>query len=107
MGFLISGYIVDAWGWESAFYIEGGACFVWLLLWLLLAADTPATHPSITQAEREYIEAGLPATNPVSPPIPWASIWTSVPFWAIMFSNFANNWGFHLLMTELPQVFLS
>jgi len=103
VGFLISSYIVDAWGWESVFYIEGGACFVWLVLWILLAADTPATHPRISQAERQYIEAGLPDTHSVSPPIPWRHIWTSVPFWAIMFSNFANNWGFHLLMTELPQ----
>jgi hypothetical protein len=29
---------------------------------------------------------------------------TSMPFIAIVFANFANNWGFHLLMTELPQV---
>ena len=59
---------------------------------------------SITQAERDYIAAGLPATNAVSLPIPWKSIITSIPFWALMFSNIANNWGFHLLMTELPQV---
>ena len=104
MGFFISGLIVDAFGWESVFYIEGGACFVWLLLWILLAADTPSSHPTISSEEREYIESGLPATNSVTHSIPWRSIWTSVPFWAIMFSNFANNWGFHLLMTELPQV---
>jgi len=103
VGFFISGLIVDAFGWESVFYIEGGACFVWLLLWLLLAADTPSSHPTISSEEREYIENGLPATNSVTHSIPWRSIWTSVPFWAIMFSNFANNWGFHLLMTELPQ----
>ena len=52
---------------------------------------------------RNYITAGLPATSEKSLPIPWRSIWTSVPFWAIMFSNIGNNWGFHLLMTELPQ----
>ena len=57
----------------------------------------------ITQQERDYIEAGLPATNTKSPPIPWKSIWTSIPFWAILVANFANNWGFHLMMTELPQ----
>ena len=45
VGFFISGIIADAWGWESVFYIEGGSCFVWLLLWILFAADTPSTHP--------------------------------------------------------------
>ena len=68
----------------------------------MLASDTPASHPVISQEERDYIEAGLPATNKVSPPVPWRHIWTSLPFWAILVANFANNWGFHLLMTELP-----
>ena len=45
----------------------------------------------------------MPATDSISPPIPWKKIWTSMPFWAILVANFANNWGFHLLMTELPQ----
>merc|ERR1719357_303364 len=103
VGFFVSGLLVDLVGWENVFYIEGGACFVWLALWLWLAADTPQAHSSISDAEREYILAGLPATNAEPLPIPWKSIWTSIPFWAIMASNFANNWGFHLLMTELPQ----
>jgi len=25
-----------------------------------------------------------------------------MPFWAILVANFANNWSFHLLLTELP-----
>jgi len=103
VGFFVSGLLVDLVGWENVFYIEGGACFVWLALWLWLAADTPQAHSSISDAEREYILAGLPATNAEPLPIPWKSIWTSIPFWAIMASNFGNNWGFHLLMTELPQ----
>ena len=46
VGFYVSGVLVDQWGWESVFYIQGAACFVWLLLWILLASDTPATHPT-------------------------------------------------------------
>ena len=92
----------DWWGWESVFYIEGGASLVWLLFWLLLASDTPASHPLITPAERDYIQAELPATNLVSLPVPWRRIWTSLPFWAVVVANFGNNWCFHLLMTELP-----
>ena len=57
----------------------------------------------ISREEREYIEAGLPATDKESPPVPWSRIWTSMAFWAILVANFANNWGFHLLLTELPQ----
>ena len=57
----------------------------------------------ISDKERQYIEAGLPATDKDSVAIPWKGIWTSMAFWAILVANFANNWGFHLLLTELPQ----
>ena len=46
VGFYVSGVLVDWLGWEAVFYIEGGACFVWLLFWVLLASDTPSTHPT-------------------------------------------------------------
>ncbi|XP_023338852.1 sialin [Eurytemora carolleeae] len=103
VGFFISGIIVDYLGWEAAFYIEGGATFVWLALWIFLISDTPDTHPYISKAELEYIKKELPATREKSLPIPWRSMLTSMPLWAIFVANVANNWGFHLLMTELPQ----
>ena len=46
VGFYISGLLYDWVGWEAVFYIQGGACLVWLLFWLLLTSDTPASHPS-------------------------------------------------------------
>jgi len=102
VGFFLSGLLVDCWGWESVFYIQGGACLVWVLLWQLLASDSPASHPLISQAEQDYIQSQLPATSPQSLAVPWTKIWRSLPFWAILLANFGNNWGFHLLLTELP-----
>jgi len=102
-GFFVSGILVDALNWEAAFYIEGGATFAWLILWILFVYDTPDKHPFISDHELELIKEGLPLTKTVSPPVPWTSILKSMPFWAILVANFSNNWGFHLLMTELPQ----
>jgi len=103
VGFFISGILVDNLGWEATFYIQGSSTFVWLALWMLLVFDTPDSNPFITEEEVELIKSGLPATKAVSPPVPWMSILKSMPFWAILVANFSNNWGFHLLMTELPQ----
>lgn len=103
VGFFLSGILSDAWGWESVFYIEGGLCFVWILLWFLLVADTPSTHPRISASERDFIISNLPATASETLPIPWLAILTSLPFWAILVGNVGNNWGFHLLIAELPQ----
>jgi hypothetical protein len=45
-------------GWEWVFYIQGGACFIWLAAWWILVSDSPAKHPRISKAERAYIENG-------------------------------------------------
>ena len=37
-----------------------------------------------------------------SPPVPWKSIVTSLPFWAILIAHMGQNYGYETLMTELP-----
>lgn len=34
--------------------------------------------------------------------VPWRSIFTSLPVWAIVAAHFSENWGFYTLLTELP-----
>ncbi len=34
--------------------------------------------------------------------VPWRSILTSVPVWALVLTHMAQNWGFYTLLTELP-----
>lgn len=34
--------------------------------------------------------------------IPWKSVFTSLPVWAIVVAHFCENWGFYTLLTELP-----
>lgn len=37
-----------------------------------------------------------------SPPIPYKAIFTSLPFYAILFAHMGHNYGYETLMTELP-----
>ena len=34
--------------------------------------------------------------------VPWKSIATSVPVWAVTIAHFTNNWGYYTLLTCLP-----
>ncbi|WAR04254.1 VGLU2-like protein [Mya arenaria] len=65
---------------------------------------SPAKHPTISNAELEYIQGNIGYTDEqvqdVSPP--WRSILTSLPVWAIVAAHFAENWGFYTWLTELP-----
>lgn len=34
---------------------------------------------------------------------PWKSIWTSLPFWAILLAHSGQSLGFWTLLTEIPS----
>ena len=101
IAFPIAGVICDSLGWEWVFYIQGTACLVWVIVWWIFVSDMPSTNRYITVEEIQYIESDQ-KTSTKPPPIPWKSLLSSMPFWAILVANFGNNWGFHLLLTELP-----
>jgi ACS family sodium-dependent inorganic phosphate cotransporter len=35
--------------------------------------------------------------------VPWKDIATSVPFWALMVTHTLNNFGWYMLLVELPS----
>ena len=42
-------------GWEAIFYVSGAMGLVWLAVWVVLGASTPAEARLISHAERQYI----------------------------------------------------
>jgi len=109
---LSAGVLANAWGWESIFYVMGGVCAVWLLLWVWLVADTPATQALMSQEERDFIANSLSSGGPAvadphgggsaKGPVPWKQIFTSRPFLAILIAHTCSNWGWYMLLIELP-----
>jgi ACS family glucarate transporter-like MFS transporter len=59
LAYPITTWIVLSFSWPAVFYFNAVLGGLWLLVWLLFAANTPAEHPRISQAEREEIEANL------------------------------------------------
>ena len=103
---LLSGVLCDhgfAGGWPSVFYVFGMVGCVWSAAWFLLCYDSPAIHPRISTAERQYWEKVIGTTELVTrPPTPWRKLLTSVPVWALTVTFFAYNWGFNTLVTWVP-----
>lgn len=46
-------------GWPSMFYIGGGVCLLFCLVWAYTVYDSPAEHPRISDRERRYIESSM------------------------------------------------
>ena len=54
-------YLLLHYGWRSSFWASAALGLAAGAIWFAIARDRPAQHPWITPAERDYIEAGLPA----------------------------------------------
>ena len=103
---LITGLISSRYGWEAIFYIEGGCACIWLIVWTILASDSPTQHKFISTAERNMIvsslsEGGSEEKKKLS--VPWRSVLTSRPFLAILVAHTCCNWGWYMVLIELPH----
>uniref|UniRef100_T1HDV7 Major facilitator superfamily (MFS) profile domain-containing protein n=1 Tax=Rhodnius prolixus TaxID=13249 RepID=T1HDV7_RHOPR len=49
----------SAGGWPSIFYVSALLTLLWTISWAWLAADSPATHKTISSEEKMYIETSL------------------------------------------------
>ncbi|XP_008205224.1 putative inorganic phosphate cotransporter isoform X2 [Nasonia vitripennis] len=102
----LSGLLSDhgfAGGWPSIFYVFGTVGTIWCVAFLLMVHEDPESHPRISDDEKKYILSSLWGNaGASSPPVPWKSIFTSMPFWAILIAHMGQNYGYETLMTELP-----
>lgn len=95
-------------GWPSIFYLSGIFGIAWCILWAAMVYDTPQDHPRISNAEKKYIEDSLfgqidANKKPESlSSLPWRSIVTSKPFWAIAVINVTFDWNSYTFITSTP-----
>ena len=100
----ISGFLCEAFGWPSVFYVFGLLGLVWWVGWCYLVYDSPQKHPRISSSERRYILNSLASSKSCSStmPVPWRKVFSSGPVWALVMVHVAQNYGFYTLLTELP-----
>ncbi|KAA0202905.1 hypothetical protein HAZT_HAZT012185, partial [Hyalella azteca] len=50
------------------------------------------------------IESSIGGGSPDAPKmkIPWKSVWTSMPVFAIIVAHTCSNWGWYMLLVKLP-----
>lgn len=94
-------YIVEAFGWEWAFYLFGAVGVIWYLFWHAAVTAIPEQHPDVTAAELEQIREGVAEDDGIST-VPWRRLLTCGPVWAIIVAHFCNNWSLYVLLSWLP-----
>lgn len=106
--YIMCGYLIASFGWESVFYVSGGLGLLWAICWILLVYDTPAKHPTISIREKTYIENCLGKTiqtrsKPL--PIPWKSLLSSKVLWINLVTQAGGIWGLFTLAAQAPSYF--
>ncbi|XP_037805915.1 putative inorganic phosphate cotransporter [Lucilia sericata] len=105
LGNSLSGVLLDAYDWPVVFYLFGGLGVVWFIFFCFLCFSDPASHPYIKPSEREYLERemGSIVRNENLPPTPWKAILTSMPMIALVCAQIGHDWGFYIMVTDLPK----
>ncbi|XP_032519249.1 sialin [Danaus plexippus] len=99
----ICGFLIAHFGWESAFYFTGIIGVMWSMAWFAVVYDSPHQHPRITDAERNALMKALPQdTSQPNQPVPWRSLLTSPPVWAIVVTHGASVFGYFTVVNQLP-----
>jgi ACS family sodium-dependent inorganic phosphate cotransporter len=94
-------YIVEALGWEWAFYLFGSLGVLWYAVWHRSSASLPSKHPRISSDELAEIAADTTGEEPVVS-VPWKELLRLGPVWAIVVAHFCNNWSLYVLLSWLP-----
>jgi MFS family permease len=77
-------WIISQSSWQTVFYINAIFGLVWVVIWWRYATDTPAEHPAVSPAERDYIEAQLPPRSTAQ--LPLRVILTTLPLLVLSFA---------------------
>lgn len=101
---LTSGLILKDLGWEAVFYIHGVLPLLWCIVFYCFFEDSPENQKFITEEERTLLTTTYGHRTPQSSKmkIPWKAIFTSVPFWALIWTNTLGNFCWYFLLTQMP-----
>jgi predicted MFS family arabinose efflux permease len=109
IGGLLCRYISS--GWVYIFVLTSLFGFIWLPLWLWLVADSPYSHRTISEKEKNYIcgNLGLDADHkkkanvPLSS-LPWMKFVRSKPIIALFITECCNLFGLFFLYTNVGKI---
>jgi Major Facilitator Superfamily len=129
VAYLLSPIIIDSLGsWRALFYTYGSFGFLVMVIWLILAKDTPTYHPSpvlprtitfatTTAASESRLDYNMDdnlcvtrtssydATLKLLQDAPWQEFLRSKGAWAMLLAHSAKNWGLYNTLSWTPTFY--
>lgn len=105
---ILSGYLVNAFGWRGMFIIEGVPAILWAGIWWLVYADRPRDAKWLSEAEKRAIDSALAAEQQAIKPVKnYREAFRSPKVLALAFIHFFWNIGMYGFIMWLPSMLKS
>ena len=94
-------YLLIHHGWRASFWASAAVGLIAGAVWYVIARDSPEEHPSVSRAEAELIEAGLPQNVEKSGTarLGWMQILTDRDMLPVTFSYFAYGYAAYIFFS--------
>jgi ACS family sodium-dependent inorganic phosphate cotransporter-like MFS transporter 5 len=109
IGGLLCRYVSS--GWVYIFILTAIFGFIWLPLWLWLVSDSPQTHRTISEKERNYIcghidlgTINIKKKSASFASVPWKKVIRSKPIIALLITQFCNLFGLFFFYTNVGKL---
>ena len=59
VGYPLAASIINTWGWEAVFYLQGVLTLIWCIAWFLIMSDKPDDFRWVSKIEINYIRSSI------------------------------------------------
>ncbi|WP_337022199.1 MFS transporter [Pantoea anthophila] len=102
---ILSGYLVNAFGWRGMFIIEGIPAILWAFIWWAVYADRPKDAKWLSEDEKRAVESALAAEQQTIKPVKnYREAFRSPKVIALAFIHFFWNIGMYGFIMWLPSI---
>lgn len=105
---ILSGYLVNSFGWRGMFIIEGMPAILWAFIWWAVYADRPKDAKWLSEAEKRAVENALAAEQQAIKPVKnYREAFRSPKVISLAFIHFFWNIGMYGFIMWLPSILKS
>ncbi|MGC0807996.1 MFS transporter [Pantoea agglomerans] len=102
---ILSGYLVNSFGWRGMFIIEGVPAILWAFIWWAVYADRPKDAKWLTEAEKLAVENALAAEQQAIKPVKnYREAFRSPKVISLASIHFFWNIGMYGFIMWLPSI---
>ncbi|GAX10512.1 MFS transporter, ACS family, solute carrier family 17 (sodium-dependent inorganic phosphate cotransporter), other [Fistulifera solaris] len=107
MAYIVSPFILEAFGWRSLFYVYGLVGTALLIPWWILGQDEPPSQSIVLSStkKKEVLASPFEQAMTICRDAPWKEMLQSKGVWAMTLAHCSRNWGLYNWLSWMPTFY--